>query len=363
MCNYIFTLHTSTNISFLSVDSSSPTIFNQLYLLALSRKSLNCADWELQDKPFNLNSDKKKKKKRHNDGESWNLWKEWTYVQLALTILTATVWLQVTVVCPLLDPDVQLPRQNADRGGLSTAGRSCQQQDAPLQITNPNLQFHSRLRGRFNDPGLRRKVVFVICYHHGITSPPQVSIKCCYQIIRPFSQHIQGLWSVPHFQASEAILTEFSTHNPISIRIKPPSNKLEIIQWKASLLTVHWQPCGVGAPRNLELILTELFPKAEGKKKQQHMSLKRRPIGLLVAIGEGTGGPGLGLISTSLGQKHQAAASPHTEEQQRWIGLLVRTPCWCLRSCFVQVQPGQDPKEDPHCSPWGPGVEERMIWI
>lgn len=63
MCNYIFTLHTSTNISFLSVDPSSPTIFNQLYLLALSRKSLNCADWELQDKPFNLNSDKKKKKR------------------------------------------------------------------------------------------------------------------------------------------------------------------------------------------------------------------------------------------------------------------------------------------------------------
>lgn len=136
----------------------------------------------------------------------------------------------------------------------------------PCRSQNPNLQFHSRLRGRFNDPGLRRKVVFVICYHHGIMSPPRVSIKCCYQIIRPFSQHFQGPWSVPHFQASEAILTEFGTHNPISIRIKPPSNKLEIIQWKASLLTVHWQPCGEGAPRNLELILTELVPKAEGKK-------------------------------------------------------------------------------------------------
>lgn len=189
------------------------------------------------------------------------------HVRLALTILTATVWLQVTVVCPLLDPDVQLPRQNADRGGLSTAGRSCQQQDAPLQITKPKPSISLKAQGTFQwswSQAQSRLRHLLPPWNH--EPPPRVSIKCCYQIIRPFSQHFQGPWRVPHFQASEAILTEFGTHNPISIRIKPPSNKLEIIQWKASLLTFHWQPCGVDAPRNLELILTELVPKAEGKK-------------------------------------------------------------------------------------------------
>lgn len=86
---------------------------------------------------------------------------------LALTILTAAVWLQVAVVCPLLDPDVQLPWQNTDRGGLPTAGWSRQKQDTALQNTKPNAQYHVRLKQCFNNPGLRRKIVLFICYQHG----------------------------------------------------------------------------------------------------------------------------------------------------------------------------------------------------
>lgn len=190
-----FTLPTSTNISFLSVDSSSPTIFNQLYLLALSRKSLNCADWELQNKPFILKSDKKTEAQ-----SKW--WRELKPVNgLALTILTAAVWLQVAVVRPLLDPDVQLPWQNTDRGGLPTAGRSRQKQDTALQNAKPNVQFHARLKQCFNNPGLRRKIILFICYHHGF---PRVKL--------PLGPCMSPLWwgRVESVQQAE---WHTSTHN------------------------------------------------------------------------------------------------------------------------------------------------------
>lgn len=40
---------------------------------------------------------------------------------ILLTILTAAVWLQVCGVDPLLNPEAQLPTQNLDGSGLSTA--------------------------------------------------------------------------------------------------------------------------------------------------------------------------------------------------------------------------------------------------
>ena len=51
-------VHTSTSMSFLSVAPPSPTIFRQLYLFALRRKSWNWANWELPNEPFILHSDK-----------------------------------------------------------------------------------------------------------------------------------------------------------------------------------------------------------------------------------------------------------------------------------------------------------------
>lgn len=51
---------TSTSMRFPPVAAPSPTIFRLLYLFARRRKSWNWANWEVQGKPFALQSGKKR---------------------------------------------------------------------------------------------------------------------------------------------------------------------------------------------------------------------------------------------------------------------------------------------------------------
>lgn len=130
-------------------------------------------------------------------------------------------------------------------------------------------------------------------------------------------------------------------------------------QFTDSPATAACQWRGVNAPKNLEVMSTELVPKAEGKNKQTNKQIKKHEfeqmIGLLVAITEGTAATGLGSSQSKTGT--WIFAIP--QDQQKKVRALGSqscgwTPYWCLQSCFVQVQPGQDPKEDPY-SPWGLG--------